>query len=340
MRKVEKEQNESFGSSAMNSGIQIDIVRDAEEKLNLMVKIARMYYEEDITQAEIAQTLQLSKPMVSRLLTEARQTKLVEVKVNYPWRNSPQLESELMKAYGLQDAMVLNADGLTETEIRKGVGVMGARLVEKYLEYGNTLAISRGSGVYSAVEALQAKPELKVDVVQIQGAMGDLLNDGSDIAMFLRGRYSGTLHFLHAPLILENPISTQILLKEPSIRAVLERAKHADIALVGIGAMDPKVNSLVRNKSLTREELLELSKQGVLGDVAGRFFGKNGEEMVNVEIDHRLVCIELENLRKIPIVIGVATGLPKVEAIKTAISARIVNMLATDSAVAFHLLKG
>jgi len=344
MHKMNQNSSNSFANTglnnSMNSEIQINSVKDADEKRNLMVKIARMYYEGDLTQAQIAKNLQLSKPMVSRLLTEARQTKLVEVKIHYPWRNDPKIEAELIKAYGLQDALVLNAEGLSEMEVHKGVGVMGARLVEKYLEFGNTLAISRGTGVYSAVEALQPQPQLKVDVVQIQGAMGDLLNDGSDIAMFLQGRYSGVLHFLHAPLILENPISTQILLKEPSIREVLDRAKKADIALVGIGAMDPKVNSLVRNRSLTCEELIDLSKQGVIGDVAGRFFGKNGEEMINVEINHRLVCIELEDLCKIPKVIGVATGLPKVEAIHTAISAHIVNMLATDSVVAFHLLKG
>jgi len=312
---------------------------EVSEKLELMVAVARMYYEDDINQFEIAQKLNLSRPTVSRLLSEARRRKLVEVTVNYPWRSDPLLEAELVKTFNLRDARVLAAGELSNADTQKGVGVLGAQLIDKYLENGMTLAISRGTGVYSTVEALQPRPELKVNVVQIQGALGDLLGDGSDIAIHLHGRYAGDFHFLHAPMLLENPLSTEILLKEPTIRATLEKAKQADVALIGIGSTDPLVSSLLRHRLLTADELQKLEEEGVVGDIAGRFYGEDGEELVDNPINRRTIGLKLVDLRRIPIVIGVAGGLAKVRAIRAALKAHSVSMLATDSGVAYHLLK-
>jgi deoxyribonucleoside regulator len=312
---------------------------DDSNKLELIIMAARMYYEDNLTQFEIAKKLKISRPTVSRLLSEARRRKLVEVTVNYPWRSDSQLEADLIKKFNLRDARVLVADELSASDMLKGVGIMGAQLVEKYLDSGMTFAISRGTGVYSTVEALQPRPELKVTVVQLQGALGDYLGDGSDIAIFLKSRYTGSFYFLHAPLLLENPLATDILLKEPSICAVLERAKHADMALVGIGSIDSQVNSLLRYKLLSISDVKKLEDQGVVGDIAGRFYGQDGEEIINNELNHRLVCLKLEDLRKIPIVLGVASGLVKIRSIQTSLYAHNINMLATDSGVAYHLLR-
>lgn len=308
------------------------------EKIELLIKVARLYYEEDISQVEIAKRLELSRPMVSRLLAEARRRKLVEIIVHYPWRNNPHLEAELNRVFGLRDSRVLIADELNGTEILHGVGVLGAQLLEKYLKDGMTLAISRGTGVYSVVQELHPKPQLKIRTVQLQGAIGDLLGDGSDLAHFTATRYSGEFHFIHAPLLLESRSATEALLQEPSIRETLALASQADIALVGIGSIDPKVSSLYRHGLVDLEDLQELAQAGIVGDVAGRYFDASGQ-MVDIEMNHRLVCTNLEDLRKIPIIIGVACGLPKVSAICAALKAHNVNMLVTDSAVAYRLLE-
>lgn len=310
---------------------------DERSKLELMVTVARMYYEEELTQEEIAHKAAISRPMVSRLLTEARKRKLVEIVIHYPWLNDSKLEAALVERFGLQDARILEADRLDYPTIVRGLGVLGAQLLEKYLKSGMTLAISRGMGVYSVMQTLQPKPQMHLRVVQLQGAMGDRLSDGSDLANFLASRFSGEFHSLHAPLLLESREACEALLKEPSIRQTLKLAAQADIALVGIGSLDPEVSSLVRGQQIASEERDKLVMQGIVGDIAGRFFNAEGQ-VLDIDFNRRLVCLDIEILRKTPIIIGVAGGLPKLPAIRAALENHLINMLVTDSLVARQLL--
>lgn len=302
-----------------------------------MVKIVWMYYEEGLTQARIAHTLKLSRPMVSRLLTEARQRKVVEFKIRYPWQNDRLLQDELVRTYHLRDARVLVVDDLNQAGALNGVGIMAAQLVETYLQDGMTLAVSRGTGVVATAQALAPHLQIHIRMVQLQGAMGDRILPDSDVAHILMSRFAGEFYALNAPLLLESPFAAEALSGEPSIRAAMDIAKNADIALVGVGSIHPEVSSLLRHGLVSCEELEGLASQGIVGDIAGRFFDENGQA-VNIDFNRRLISLGLEAVRKIPIVIGVASGAQKVDAIRAALRAQNINMLATDSMVAQKLL--
>lgn len=49
----------------------------------ILVKVAYMYYDENMTQQEIADKLGVSRPSVSRMLQKARQNGIVEIKIRY-----------------------------------------------------------------------------------------------------------------------------------------------------------------------------------------------------------------------------------------------------------------
>jgi len=308
------------------------------EKKRLMFQVAQMYYQNDLTQAEISKRLNLSKPKVSRLLAEARQNKIVEIIIHIPYQNDLRLEKSLIEQYGLKDARVLVASGLTATELQSGVGILAAEVLNKYLRDQMILAISRGRNVYSTVKALTPRPELRLKIVQVQGALGDRLDDGSDLAHFLSHLYTADIRLLHAPLILETPEAAKTLLSEPSIKSTLALAKKADIALLGIGSVEPEVFSLYHHNILSLEEIQDLKNQGVVGDVAGCFIDQSGHE-ARVEFNRRLVRINLDDLRKIPLRIGVGCGLAREKAIRAVIGSNLVNILVTDSAIATRLLE-
>ena len=54
----------------------------AEKKIERMVNVARLYYEQNMTQNEIAKELGISRPLVSILLTEARACGIVTITIN------------------------------------------------------------------------------------------------------------------------------------------------------------------------------------------------------------------------------------------------------------------
>ena len=50
-----------------------------DKKTERLVNVARMYYEQDRTQSEIADRYGISRPMVSKLLKEARDLSLIHI---------------------------------------------------------------------------------------------------------------------------------------------------------------------------------------------------------------------------------------------------------------------
>ena len=307
-------------------------------QLEIMVKVAQLYYEYGHTQQEIAKKLKLSRSNVSRLLSKARRIKLVEIKINYPWLYNSDLETKLKKKFPLKDVRVLESNSLDFAGMLQGIGILGAELLEKYLKDNLTLGMARGTGVYSAVQALRPQRHLRIRIAQMQGAMGERLSDGSDVAYFLSTRYDATFHFIHAPLILESIESREALLREPSIQETLRIAENADLALVGIGALVPGVSNLLRTGNLTNQEFQTIVKQGGIGDVAGCYIQEDGNSP-DVDIAKRQICLSVSALRRIPIIIGVAGGNLKAPAIRAALRGKLVNVLATDSAAAEELIK-
>ena len=309
------------------------------ERTELLAQVASMYYEDNLNQDEIARRIDISRSTVSRMLQEAREAGVVEITVHYPWRNVPEIEADLIARFHLRQARVLLGRGRPYEEILRGLGVLAARYIESILIDGATLGISWGVAVYSTVRTLRPDRRLPITVVQMVGAVGegDPLIDGPDLARLLASVYGGEYRYLHAPLIVEDAHAREVLLQEPRIRETLSLAHRADVALVGIGAPSPEVYSLLRAGYIDREELAQLRAHGVAGDVCARHYDAYGR-VLDIELNRRIVGIELEALHDIGQVIGVAGGEAKAEAILGALRGGHVNVLITDDVTARKVL--
>jgi deoxyribonucleoside regulator len=318
------------------------------DRTELLAQIASLYYEDNLTQDEIARRIGTSRSTVSRILGEAREAGVVEITVHYPWKTVPALEDDLVARFGLRQASVLEGRGRRYEEVLRGLGVLAARYIESILGEdtpspppARVLGISWGVAVHSTVRALRPGRRLPVTVVQMVGAVGEgnPLIDGPDLARLLANVYGGEYRYLHAPLIVEDAHAREALLQEPRIRETLRLARRADVALVGVGAPQPAVYSLLRAGYVDRESLAGLRAQGVVGDVCARHYDAWGS-VLDIELNHRIVGIELEALHDIEQVIGVAGGEAKAEAILGALRGGHVNVLVTDDAAARKVLEG
>lgn len=304
-----------------------------------MAQVASLYYEDNLTQAEIARRIGASRPTISRMLQEAREAGVVEITIHYSWKADPELEHDLAARFHLRQARVLVGRGRPYEEILRGLGVLAARYLESTLAEDIILGISWGTAAYSTLQALQPDRRLPITVVQMIGAvgMGDSRIDGPDLARLLANVYGGEYRYLHAPLIVEEAHVREALLQEPRIQETLSLAHRADVALVGIGSLATEVSSLLRAGYLDQEALAQLRAQGAVGDVCARHYDAQGR-VLDIELNHRIVGIELEALRDIEQVIGVAGGEAKAEAILGALRGGHVNVLVTDDAAARKVL--
>ena len=307
-----------------------------EDRYSLLTRVASMYYEESLTQQEISTRLGYSRSAISRLLTEARNMGIVEIRVYHQLIRNTDLEQELARRFGLRETRVLASTGtLPYPQVLRRLGELAAWLVEQSVKRGSILGVSWGTSVYEVAHALRPPHYPDVRVVQMIGALGtpDPQIDGPELARWFAQLYGGRYQTLPAPLIVDSAAVRDALVKDRRVGEVLSRAREADVAVVGVGSVDPAISSLVRAGYLTADEINELAEHGVVGDVCSIFFDIEGN-LLDFPISRRVVGIEAEVLRHIPLVLGVAGGIVKAPAILGALRSGLINALVTDEEAA------
>lgn len=315
-----------------------------EERTDLLVMVATLYYELNRNQQQIADRLEISRSSVSRMIKEARDQGIVEIRIHKPVNRDYALEQALIDQFGLQDAYVLRTPvEKREDEILWGVGRLAANYLQRVIEMlppRVCMGIAWGTGVYAAISALQEDRSRQIDIVQIIGSVGapDPLIDGPDLARLMAAKLGGRHYDMHAPALVEQPALRDMLFAEPAVRESLDRGRKVALAITGIGTVEPTASSFLRAGHLTPADLSELSSMGVVGETCGRFFDGWGR-FENLAINQRVIGIGLDDLKRVPRVIAVARGLPKAPSILGALRGHYMTVLATDDLTARAVLQ-
>lgn len=306
---------------------------------DLLAEVATLYYRDRLDQVSIARRVGVSRSTVSRLLSDALETGVVEIRIRQPLPLVDDLGRALARRFHLRDAQVLDLRGRPDGALER-VGRLAGRYLDSILADGDVLAISWGTGVHAVAAGLERGKSRGVEVVQMLGGAGshDAEVDGAQLALRMADIFGGRCRYLSAPLVVDDEQVATALLRQRGVRETLAAAAHADVALVGIGALVPERSALLRAGYLTLEGLANLRSLGAVGDVCGHHFDMDGA-MVDTELSRRVVAIDPASLRAIPRVIGVASGVAKAEALVGALRARLVNILVTDDATARAVLE-
>jgi DNA-binding transcriptional regulator LsrR (DeoR family) len=309
------------------------------ENLEFLARVASRYYEDGLTQHQISEELGYSRSAISRFLSKAREVGVVEIRVHHPLQRSAEMENALRERFGLKTVRVLNRLALDYERTLDRIGSLGARLVEEMVNDDTKLGVSWGTAVYEVAHAMRYTYLPNVTVIQLIGALGtpDPQIDGVELARTYAGIFGGRYRILPAPAIVESPEVRNALLADRPIRETLEQARKVDYAIVGIGTTDPSMSSLVRAEYLTEKEIRELADAGAVGDVCAIHFDLHGN-ILDLPIAHRVVGIRADDLKSIPVTVGVAAGEVKAKAILGALNARLINALVTDDSAARTIL--
>lgn len=296
----------------------------------LLAEVAGLYYNSDLDQKEIAARVGLSRSTISRMIGEARELNIVEVRINPPLPLDEALQSRATKRYPLRQALVLST-GNVNGDVLTRVGRLSARYLESQLGLDTTISISWGSSLSALADALPHNPRHSISVVQQIGAVGSRHPgiDGAELARNLAYKLGGSYLTLNAPLVVDEPILAAALLRQPSVRSVLNSAAEAQLALTGLGSIEPSVSSLLRAGFATESELASIAQAGVVGDIGGHMLSRTGE-VIETELSRRMVRLDVERFREIPTVVAIAMGSRKVPIIHAALSSGIVDVLVTD----------
>lgn len=302
---------------------------------HLLVTVADLYYLQDRTQAEIARALRISRPHVSRLLKRARETGIVTISVRPPFGLSTELAEELGKLFPLRDVRVVSAGGAPLPRAAEAA----ASYLASRIQRESVVGVSWGRTVRMIADVVPSDPRRSVEVVPLVGGMGPVGDEihANEIARRLASRLGGKYYVLNAPALTERANARAMLVRDATVRGILERARKADVAVVGIGGMVAS-STLVRVGYLKPDHLRRLRASGAVGDICSRFFGKDGAPCQSPLTD-RVVGIELNDLRQLPWVVGAAVGTEKAPAILGALRGGYINVLVTDETTARAVLR-
>ncbi len=307
----------------------------------LMVKIAKMYYEEGLTQTVISERLGISRPKVSRLMQEAMEEGIIRIEIASLPGDYPDLMQKLQSKYDLLEAIVVDISGpLTYECVSHFLGVAAASYFQRVVKDDDIIGLSWGSALASMVAHLDQEKKPNCLVVQLVGGLGSPNTNTHATELVIRTAMAlgSKMSLMPAPGVVGSIDSAKLLIADRHISQALELVKKTDIAFVGIGAT--KHNPfLMRNEEVIKlKEMEKLRSQGAVGDICLHFYDINGNE-IDSEFHRRVIGASYDVLVNIPRVVGIAGGPEKYLAILGALQGQLINTLITDPQTAQQLLE-
>ncbi|MFB9278287.1 sugar-binding transcriptional regulator [Cohnella cellulosilytica] len=308
------------------------------DKIRKVVEAAKLYYQLDYSQNQIAEALGVSRPTVSRLLQLAKSEGVVTIEIKDPTEDVEVLRRLLIERFQLKNAVVAFTPTYDDSVVKKYIGQAAAAYVMELAKDGDTIGASWGSTMYQVALHLKTKSLNNSFVVQLNGGVSDadILISPSEIVHLFGKAFNVTPYFMYLPAIVDHILVKQAMLTDRHIRRVMDMGQHANIAVFTAGAPTP--DSVLINSNYMRSEELETIKTKAVGDICSRYFDINGEICLP-GLNERTVGIELSDLRKKEHAILVAGGASKVNAIWGALRGKYGNTLVTDQITAKDLLQ-
>jgi DNA-binding transcriptional regulator LsrR (DeoR family) len=303
-------------------------------QIRLLTKVARMYHERGIRQADIATALNISQAKVSRLLKRASEVGIVRTTVMVAPGVHTALEDQLQARYGLLDAVVVDVEhDDDESAVFSAIGAAAASYLEATLSGNDRIGVSSWSQTLLAMVDRMRPFATRgaVEVVQLLGGIGqpNVQHQAQRLAGDLARVLGAEAVYVQAPGVVADRAIRDGLLRDAALHEVTRRWRELTMAIVGVGSIEPSDLLAVSGNAFPAEDRGRLLERGAVGDICHHVFTVDGTDVTG-DIGERTIAIPVEDYRAIPRRIGIAGGQRKHEPILGALSGGWVNVLVTD----------
>jgi lsr operon transcriptional repressor len=311
------------------TGLIVDNGMGEEE---LLARTAWFYYHDGLTQNEIGERLGLTRLKVSRLLEKGRQSGVIRVQINSRYEGCLTLEHALQQRFNLKQIRVLPQ--LDSPNLSQRLGVGAAQMLMSVLQPQQLLAVGFGETSMNTLQHLSGFiSSQQIRMVTLSGGVGPYMTGLGQLDA------ACGISIIPAPLRASSANVAQILRQERSVKDVMLAACAADVAVVGIGALSQRQEAtILRSGYISEGEQLMYARRGAVGDILGYFMRPDGRLAEAMPIHEELIAVSPEELAAIPMVMGVAGGPDKAEAILAALEGGRINALVTEEGTARSIL--
>jgi DNA-binding transcriptional regulator LsrR (DeoR family) len=307
------------------------------DQTSILVAVARHYYQENLSQQEIADRLNVSRSLVAQYIKKAREQGIVRIEVVDPRDDLHNTSLLLQIKLGLKHVSVTptlsNSPELTLAEL----GVAVADYLDKILRDGDVLGFSWGRTLARIAHACETEKPRRIEVVPLLGESGHTgsFTQLSQIVLQVAQAFGGTPYFLHAPVLVDSEDMRNLFMQDGNARGVVARWEQLNVVCLGIGTVPPIPGQVVYVGEEHNNRLAEL---GAVGDICARFFNQEGE-FVQTDFSDCLLGADIKHLRKADEVVAVAAGAEKAKATLGALRSGLISTLFVDEALARILVE-
>lgn len=304
-----------------------------------IVWAAWLYYEDQLTQNDIAKKMGVSRATIVNYLQEARQRGVVRILMNSEILARTDISHRLAAKYGLDEVLVIPSEKTASPESRlQALGTGGARLIERMIKPGDTICVSWGQTVLAIADAISLpRPVEGLTVVQVTGSSMGKREFAAELCTSIMARNVGATSVnMLAPAILSSAGLRDALMGEPALKRQFELIAQSDMIVFGVGGLSSE--STMRIADVTSDKEIDAyAKDGAVAVLICRFLDSEGKQVVR-ELDQRVIGIELDELHRVPRRLCVAGGARKMEAIHAVLIGGYATHLVTDFEAAQLLL--
>jgi deoxyribonucleoside regulator len=310
------------------------------QDINLIIRIAKKYYELNMGQEQIAKSENISKSTVSRLLRKAGELNYVRTEVVYPLESVEEVEEKIASLFPIGHVFVCPA--YTDDYLLRihDTCKAFARDISALVEDDEIISVSWGRTIYSAstllVPPVPAKRNIKI--VQLHGisARNIASSKFNTIIENFSDAFLGTSLLMPAPVVVDTKEIADAIMSDTSIQTVFDEARRSEFAVFGIGEVSSKY-VLVERGIYTEEEYNQMGEVDAVGDVGSQYFDINGEPVLT-ELMDRTIALTKEEIKKKKYRFGIAVGEHKTKAIIGALNSGIMTHFYTDEITAREVL--
>lgn len=314
---------------------------DTKFDVSLMVKVSQMYYENGMKQEEIAKELQISRSLISMILTEAKDVGIIEINIRNPLQNNDVLSKEYEKTFKLRKCVIVQTAVQDSNNLRKLISQRAVDVFNQEIDDQYNVGVAWGRTCHEFVSTYKAEKSLRdINIIPLIGGSSQnaYYFQLNEMVRQFAEKINGEPNFIHAPAINSSVQEKELFIKSSSMQPILEKWSNIDIVISGIGTL-PDFNNSDRETYMGESEIYkQLDKNEAVGDICARYFNINGEFILDNSYD-RILGIPVEDLKNSKTIICVASGAEKVNSILGALRTNIIDIFVTDEQTAKTVLK-
>jgi len=267
-------------------------------------------------------------------LTPYGEALLRDIDEYVPWLfNIQSLSEKLKERFALDEVIIVPGDSYLNEFTKKDLGRAGAEFLHRRLYPSCILAVTGGTTLAQVADSMrEGVNQGHVCVVPARGGLGqDVELQAGNIAAKIARSIGGQYRLLHIPDNVEESTAAA-LKKDIHISEVIKTIKSANILMHGIGpAME-----MANRRGLSSSDLEYLRNHNAVGEALRYYY--DGRGRIIFEIPG--IGLERDDLKNIGMVVAVAGGSNKAQAIKAVLQNGQEKVLITDEGAAQQIIFG